>query len=234
MSLPDLPKLPSMPTMEMPDFGGTLKSWRESLGTVGTALEDIQSELSGTEGSVYNRVISERDDARVNPEIQWDASVRLGNDLGTAERAFVRARKEAMLKPFCELLGLKEEEVELEDIPVVAFAASGGGYRAMVSTLGSLSAAQSSGIWDLTSYTSAISGSCWAINTLYAIGGGDIQKTLRHVKSRITTPFLDPESMQILTNKPTNKVSPRSGCDSSSGRWADDRVASTVHLERCH
>lgn len=205
MSLPDLPKMPSM---DVPDFAGTLKNWRESLDSLRTALQDLQSELSGAEGSVYKEIMDERDNAQINPEVQWDAAVRLGNDLGTAERAFVRARKEAMLKPFCKLLDLREDEVELEDIPVVAFAASGGGYRAMVSTLGSLSAAQSSGIWDLTSYTSAISGSCWAINTLYAIGGGNIRKTIEHVKSRIATPFLDPESLQIMTEKPTHKASP--------------------------
>lgn len=227
-SMPDI-KMPDMPTVDLPDlpdFGGTLQSWRESFTELSNNVSELQFELSGGPGSVYHRTVAGREDAQKNPEVEWDAQVRLGNDLGTAERAFMRARKEAMLKPFCKLMGVEESEVDVRDIPVVAVAGSGGGYRgqqrrdairgtltdaafttAMVSTLGSLSAMQSSGLWDLTSYASAISGSCWALNTLFSVGHGDIERTLDHIKKRITTPFLDQESLTILTNKPTNEVS---------------------------
>lgn len=77
----------------------------------------------------------------------------------------------------------------------------------MVSTLGSISAAKETGLWDLISFVSAVSGSCWALNTMYSVGGGDIDKTIEHVKERITTPFLDPSTVELLTNQPTSQVS---------------------------
>lgn len=77
----------------------------------------------------------------------------------------------------------------------------------MVNTLGSISQAKESGIWDVVSYASAVSGSCWALNTLYSVGEGDIKQTIDHVKARIETPFLDPESLELLTTKPTSEVS---------------------------
>lgn len=76
---------------------------------------------------------------------------------------------------------------------------------AMTSTLGSIAAAQETGLWDLVSFCSAVSGSCWALNTLYSVGEGDIEKTIKHVRERITTPFLDPETVELLTNQPTSQ-----------------------------
>lgn len=77
----------------------------------------------------------------------------------------------------------------------------------MVSTLGSISAAKETGLWDLISFVSAVSGSCWALNTMYSVGEGDIDKTIKHVRERITTPFLDPSTVELLTNQPTSQVS---------------------------
>ncbi|KAK4055013.1 hypothetical protein OIO90_003354 [Microbotryomycetes sp. JL221] len=196
----DLPDLPSMP-----DFGGTVKGWTKSLTEWTDKLALLQDELTGDKGSLISNVIERGKSVEENPEIQWDAQVRLGNDLSRVERGFLRARREAVKPAFCRLTGLSEDEVDIEDIPLVAIAGSGGGYRAMVNTLGSLSQAKQSGIWDVVTFASAVSGSCWALNALYSIGQSDIDQTIKHIKSRIVTPFLDPESLTLLTTKPTSE-----------------------------
>ena len=76
----------------------------------------------------------------------------------------------------------------------------------MVNTLGNVKGMKETGVWDVVSYVSAVSGSCWAINLLYSIGEGRIEQTIQHVKSRIVTPFLDPTTIDILTNKDTKEV----------------------------
>lgn len=75
----------------------------------------------------------------------------------------------------------------------------------MVSTLASISAAKESGIWDVISYISAISGSTWSLNAMYGVGEGDVDKTIAHVRERITTPFLDPSTVELLTQQPTSQ-----------------------------
>lgn len=52
----------------------------------------------------------------------------------------------------------------------IAFAGSGGGYRAMVYALGVLQGAQEAGLLDATTYMSALSGSTWALNSWLASG----------------------------------------------------------------
>ncbi|KAK4050682.1 mRNA decay protein [Microbotryomycetes sp. JL201] len=196
-------ELPGMPAL--PDFGSTVKSWTKSLGEWTDKLRVLQDELTGEKGSLVSNVLERGKDVNENPEIQWDAKVRLGNDLSMVERGFLRARREAVKPAFCRLMGLSENEVHIDDIPLVAVAGSGGGYRAMINTLGSIQQAKSSGLWDVVAYASAVSGSCWALNALYSVGNGDINTTLDHIKARIETPFLDPESLSLLTTKPTSE-----------------------------
>ncbi|KAM0791782.1 hypothetical protein ACM66B_004045 [Microbotryomycetes sp. NB124-2] len=196
----ELPGLPSLPS-----FGSTVKSWTKSLSEWTDKLRLLQDELTGEKGSLISNVLDRGKDVKENPEIQWDAKVRLGNDLSMVERGFLRARREAVKPAFCRLTGLSEDEVHIDDIPLVAIAGSGGGYRAMINTLGSITQAKDSGIWDVVAYASAVSGSCWALSALYSVGQGDIKKTLEHIKARIETPFLDPESLSLLTTKPTSE-----------------------------
>jgi len=103
-----------------------------------------------------------------------------------------------MRKKFAELMEIDEAEVDVQDLPVVAFAASGGGYRAMLNTVATLSAAEETGILDCTSYIAGVSGSCWGLNVLNSIGGGDLAWTTNHLRERVKEPFLAPETFQHL------------------------------------
>ncbi|KAI5474460.1 phospholipase A2, partial [Pseudohyphozyma bogoriensis] len=186
-----LPSLPSLPT---------LTSLTDSLTSLRTTFERLHGELTHAPTSAYARIQATSTDPKVHPELEWDAKVRLGNDVSHAERAFVRARRARMVEAFSRLMG---EEVDERDIPVVAVAASGGGYRAMVNTLGAIEGAKETGLWDVVMYASGVSGSCWGLSSLYSIGQGDIKQTIDHVRNRIVTPFLDPETLDLLADHKT-------------------------------
>lgn len=101
------------------------------------------------------------------------------------------------------------------------------GYRAMLTTIGSLVAARDSGLLDCVTYTAGVSGnsivcastllsifesfpagSCWALGTLYSGVSGSFQPVdvASHLLDRITTSYLDTETLDALITSPTNKV----------------------------
>lgn len=204
VELPSLSKLPGLPQLpNLPSFGAL----SEKLNSFQATFITLHAEITHSPESVTARVLSEATDVERHPEMQWDATVRLGSSLPSAERAFVRNRREGMRVKFAKLMGVDESEVNERDVPVVAIAGSGGGYRAMVNTLGAISGAQETGIWDVVTYASAVSGSCWALSMLYGIGEGSVEKTIEHVKRRIQVPFLDPTSLELMTSESTSEVS---------------------------
>ena len=190
----------------------------------------LQSQISGLlvtlgrgPGSLFEEVIADSEKA---VECEWDAHVRLGEDLPIAERGFLRERRRCIRKSFAKLIDVSENEIDERDIPVVAIAGSGGGssfisrvrtvtnsragYRAMTNTIGSLVGARESGILDCTTYIAGISGSCWALGVLYAGVAGHQnpvpETAAEHIKSRIATNFLDSSTLNLLTKSPTHKV----------------------------
>lgn len=210
--LPPLPSLPTLPSIEelkakagVDAVASKLDEWATALASYRASLNALGVELSRAPGSTYDSILKNRTDTTIHPEVEWDGQVRYGGGLGLNEEAFLRERKRFMVPAFAKMMGVEEKEVDERDIPVIAVAGSGGGYRAMVSTLGSISGAKESGVWDIVSYASAVSGSCWALSLLYSLGGGNIDATIEHVKNRITSPFLHANSLELLTTKPTSE-----------------------------
>ncbi|GAA5939652.1 uncharacterized protein JCM15063_005245 [Sporobolomyces koalae] len=197
-SLPAMPSLPSLPTLSFEELSTTISAWKDNLDALSRTISTFQTELAAGPESLYQRIIDQRTNASIHPETQWDAQVRLGTDLCLQERAFLRNRREWMRTKFAKLMNVDESEVDVRDLPVVAFAASGGGYRAMLNTTASLAAAEEIGLLDCTSYVAGVSGSCWAINVLNSIGGGDLAWTTSHLRQRVTQPFLAPETFTKL------------------------------------
>ncbi|GAA6010939.1 hypothetical protein JCM10207_004001 [Rhodosporidiobolus poonsookiae] len=196
-SLP-LPSLPNLPDISFPRVSTTLTSWTASFASLTASLTKLQEELTLGPGSTYALIVAEGKDPAVHPELQFDASVRLGTDLALSERAYLRNRREAMRGAFARLMDVPLEEVDVRDLPVVAVAASGGGYRAMLNTIASLEAAKETGVYDCVSFISGVSGSCWALNVLFSLGGGSIPWTLQHLRERVKEPFLAPETLAML------------------------------------
>jgi cytosolic phospholipase A2 len=58
-----------------------------------------------------------------------------------------------------------------DDVPTIGICASGGGYRALVSMLGSLQGAHNIGLLDCTTYIAGLSGSAWMLSAWFAHNG---------------------------------------------------------------
>ncbi|GAA5847216.1 hypothetical protein JCM9279_006139 [Rhodotorula babjevae] len=201
-SLPDFPSLSDLPvpSFRLADVTDTLESWKTSLASLSTTFAKLQDELSLGPDSTYAHIVDEGKDPRTHPELQWDAQVRIGTDLPISERAFLRNRRQKMRASFARLVGVPVDDVDERDLPTVSIAASGGGYRAMLNTMASLEAAKETGLWDVVTHISGVSGSCWALNTLYSLGGSDISWTLKHLRERVKEPFLQPDTFTGLLN----------------------------------
>lgn len=92
------------------------------------------------------------------------AYVREGIQLCEQEVDYINNRKEFIKK------ALKKNNLNVSKIPNVSVICSGGGYRAMLYSLGALKGLEKSGILDLTSYLVGLSGSTWAIATWISSG----------------------------------------------------------------
>jgi phospholipase A2 len=86
------------------------------------------------------------------------AVVTQGTALSAGEQAYLSARLPKVKKALESMLNMKLEDDEL---PRIAFCCSGGGYRAMLATLGLFKGAEQTGLLDVTLYASALSGSSW-------------------------------------------------------------------------
>lgn len=189
--------MPSLPSFPAPSFDLPNWAWPESLISFRTTVNELLLELSGGEGSLYHKVTTTPPDLSVHPECEWDAEVRLGEELSLSERAFLNMRKRYMRTTLAKLFDVPVEEIDERDIPILAIAGSGGGLRAMVNTAGALNTLKDAGILDCTTYVAGISGSCWSLGALYS-GVAGLDKgvpstalTERHLQSRITVPYVD-------------------------------------------
>ncbi|OBZ72357.1 Cytosolic phospholipase A2 [Grifola frondosa] len=192
-------------------IASAIASWRWSssfdFSEVQARFAALLLELGLGPGSLYSEVVNDAPDLTVYPECEWDAEVRLGEDMCLSERAFLGERKRRMKASFAKLMGVPESQVDERDLPIVAIAGSGGGYRAMLNTLGSLSAADSMGLLDCITYTAGVSGSCWALGVLYSgvAGSHAPNDAAQFIKDRIQTSYLDTATLDALITPPTNK-----------------------------
>ncbi|KAG8995132.1 hypothetical protein FRB90_000255, partial [Tulasnella sp. 427] len=181
--------------------------WPSSLANLQVQLSALLLELGRGEGSLWSEIVKEAPNAELHPEVEWDAEVRIGDELCFREKAFLRERKRKMLQAYAKLFNVSPSELDERDLPIVAIAASGGGFRAMANTAGALRQAQTSGILDVTTYISAISGSTWTLGTLYSgvAGSFDPHAAARHIQHRAQIPQLDTKVLDMLITSPTNK-----------------------------
>ena len=148
-------------------------AWPESLAAIQSRASALLIELGRGPGSLYNEVVERANDPTVYPECEWDAEVRLGDDLAIGEKAFLKERRRKMRSSFAKVVGVDVDLIDERDIPIVAIAGSGGGvfllftiqshisnestgYRAMTNTIGSLIGAKSSGLLDCVTYISGV------------------------------------------------------------------------------
>jgi phospholipase A2 len=171
------------------------------------ALHKLQDELSLAPWSVSWEIWEQAHDPQINPEIVWDASVRISNDLCLEERQYLQKRKPNIAKALARYLDVPESEVHPDDVPVIAMCGSGGGLRAMVAGTSSYLSAQQDGLFDCATYTAGVSGSCW-LQTLYysSIGQTSYGRLIDHFKERLGVHIAFPQAaLSLLSQAPTNK-----------------------------
>lgn len=180
-----------------------LPSWAKHIPA---GIQKLNFELTMQPGTLADEIWQEAHDPNINPEILWNARVRVGEGLGADELRYRKRRKEYMAEHFKKYLDL-EEDVNPEDIPTIAMCGSGGGLRALVAGTSSYLCAQEAGLFDCCTYTAGVSGSCW-LQTLFfsSVGQQSHRALLNHIKSRIGVHIaFPPTALKLATSAPTSK-----------------------------
>ena len=92
------------------------------------------------------------------PSQKAPTAVQANGELSAQERDYRAKRLPIAKKKLEALIGTTLRD---EQVPTIAFACSGGGFRAMYATLGMLEGAQTIGLLDATTYLACLSGSTW-------------------------------------------------------------------------
>lgn len=193
----------------IPDLGekigdAILPSWAKVLPGF---IKKLQAELSMSPGSLADEIWTEANDPEANPEIMWDAKVRVSESLCDEEAAFLRRRKLHVRRALAKYLDVPVSDIHPDDVPTIAICGSGGGLRAMVAGTSSLLSAAQAGLFDCATYTAGVSGSCWMQTIFYSsIGQQDHARILEHLKHRIGIHIaFPPTALGLLSSAPTNK-----------------------------
>ncbi|KAK3390437.1 acyl transferase/acyl hydrolase/lysophospholipase [Podospora didyma] len=181
-----------------------LPEWSKSIPGY---VRKLQRELSMAPGSLAYEIWQEAHDPAVHPEIQYAAKVRVSEQLCDEEKTFLSRRKKVIAPALARYLGVKEEEIHPDDVPVIAMCGSGGGLRALVAGTGSVMAATEDGLFDCATYSSGVSGSCWLQSLFFStVIGGDPQRAVDHLKARLGLHIAyPPTAFSSLIAAPTNK-----------------------------
>ncbi|NWH84225.1 PA24E phospholipase, partial [Aegithalos caudatus] len=132
--------------------------------------------------------------------------LRLGFDLCLEEKDFICKRKKVVAAALKNVLHL-DEDLQEDEVPVVAVVTAAGGVRSMTALFGSLLALQELGVLDCVSYISGLSATTWTMSKLYEDANwsqkdlsGPIDDIRKHViKSKLHCFSLD--HMKYYENK---------------------------------
>ncbi|KAK2835269.1 hypothetical protein Q5P01_015753 [Channa striata] len=104
-------------------------------------------------------------------EICTNLDLRFSLALCDKEIQFRQTRRERVMLGIKKLLDMEKPRFlpsAPEEVPVIAIAGSGGGFRAMVGFSGVMKALFESGVLDCATYVAGLSGSTWYMSTLYS------------------------------------------------------------------
>uniref|UniRef100_A0A8C6WYQ9 Phospholipase A2 n=1 Tax=Neogobius melanostomus TaxID=47308 RepID=A0A8C6WYQ9_9GOBI len=132
--------------------------------TLGTASFEIGSLMMGETKMESLRIGKVRHKLGTN-------DLRFSLDLCDKEKAFRHTRRERVMLGIKKLLDMEKPRYlpsSPEEVPVIAIAGSGGGFRAMVGFSGVMKALFESGVLDCATYIAGLSGSTWYMSTVYS------------------------------------------------------------------
>ncbi|KAK0718328.1 acyl transferase/acyl hydrolase/lysophospholipase [Lasiosphaeria miniovina] len=181
-----------------------LPEWSKSIPAY---VRKLQRELNMAPGSLAQEIWQEASDPSIHPEVQYAAKVRVSEHLCDDEKTFLERRRKVIAPALARYLGVQEDNIHPDDVPVIAMCGSGGGLRALVAGTGSLMASTEDGLLDCATYTSGVSGSCWLQSIVYSsIAKGDLQRAADHLKARLGIHIAyPPAAFSSLISAPTNK-----------------------------
>lgn len=114
------------------------------------------------EKGIKRKIREHYPESKLNPYCNTIARVRISKAISPQEKKYIQYRTSFVRKYLKTFLSY---EIPKNYTPKIAFMGSGGGYRAMLSTLGFLSGAKKMGLLDCTFYIAGVSGSTWTIGT---------------------------------------------------------------------
>ncbi|NXG83873.1 PA24E phospholipase, partial [Stercorarius parasiticus] len=118
---------------------------------------------------------------------QEDLDVRLGFDLCAQEQDFIQKRKKVAAAALKDILQL-EEDLQDDEVPVVAIMTTGGGTRALTAMYAHLLSVQELNVLDCVSYITGLSGTTWTMSNLYEDpdwSQKDLKETLKDVRKHV-------------------------------------------------
>ncbi|KAM6068267.1 cytosolic phospholipase A2 epsilon-like [Theristicus caerulescens] len=118
---------------------------------------------------------------------QEDLDVRLGFDLCAQEQDFIRKRKKVVAAALKDILQL-EEDLQDDEVPVVAIMTTGGGTRALTAMYAHLLSVQELNVLDCISYITGLSGTTWTMSNLYEDpdwSQKDLKETLNDARKHV-------------------------------------------------
>ncbi|XP_063015616.1 cytosolic phospholipase A2 epsilon-like [Melospiza melodia melodia] len=120
---------------------------------------DLGKKVTVMTGESYEVSVNEENSCK-------DLDLRLGFGLCVEEQDFICKRKKVVAAALKNLLHL-DEDLQEDEVPVVAVVTAAGGVRSMTAMFGSLLALQELGVLDCVSYISGLSATTWTMSKLY-------------------------------------------------------------------
>lgn len=146
----------------------------------------------GTNPSIINTIAAAKLAAwqQENPYRTQTAYVVLRNDMGEDEKKFIQANADSVKDTLEKFIGTPING----KAPRIALCFSGGGYRAMLYTLGSLKGLQEAGLLSGITYAAGLSGSTWALSPLLETKSeldAYINTVIPRLQANFFQPFVD-------------------------------------------
>jgi phospholipase A2 len=129
------------------------------------------------------------------------AHVRYSRQLPDQEKDFVRERLPKVRDALGKFLGMDLSKVPLDQIPKIGIACSGGGYRAMLASLGVLVELERQGLSDAIMYTVGLSGGAWLVSNIYGSPATTMQGVLDRLREKLQHRFYTSEIFPTVLKK---------------------------------
>ncbi|XP_020789015.1 cytosolic phospholipase A2 [Boleophthalmus pectinirostris] len=141
----------------------------ETLGTASYELNKLNVGETKTETFLIGKATKVH--LKMSLEICTNQDLRFSVALCDKEKEFRHTRRERVMLGIKKLLDMEKPRYlpsAPEEVPVIAIAGSGGGFRAMVGFSGVMKALFESGVLDCATYIAGLSGSTWYMSSLYS------------------------------------------------------------------